>query len=196
VERAKGFEPSTSTLARLRSTRLSYARAPTNGTHRTRPKPECKPRVEPTRSSVLAATRLLPSRRSGEVNASGLPCCPMAWLCPELATFEARRRRWPRSPPRQPALVEANHERQVAAGTMPQGVVRDDGCGERRFSGPGRPTGWGAQAERRPGARPFARQVNFSAKRQESASVTGSRRGSTAWLPPRAPCNWNVPRWR
>src|SRR5947207_1803452 len=28
VERAKGFEPSTSTLARLRSTRLSYARFP------------------------------------------------------------------------------------------------------------------------------------------------------------------------
>ena len=26
MERAKGFEPSTSTLARLRSTRLSYAR--------------------------------------------------------------------------------------------------------------------------------------------------------------------------
>ena len=51
MERAKGFEPSTSTLARLRSTRLSYARAPTNGSHPTCRRAECKPRVQAVRNA-------------------------------------------------------------------------------------------------------------------------------------------------
>ena len=42
MERAKGFEPSTSTLARLRSTRLSYARFQT-AIKMERIPPECKP---------------------------------------------------------------------------------------------------------------------------------------------------------
>ena len=43
VERAKGFEPSTSTLARLRSTRLSYARNAPNGANHRPAMVECKP---------------------------------------------------------------------------------------------------------------------------------------------------------
>jgi hypothetical protein len=41
MERAKGFEPSTSTLARLRSTRLSYARFKKRANHKQKPF-ECK----------------------------------------------------------------------------------------------------------------------------------------------------------
>ncbi len=58
MERAKGFEPSTSTLARLRSTRLSYARTRADEGKGIEPVPECKPslarcRVAPNLTDVL-----------------------------------------------------------------------------------------------------------------------------------------------